>query len=292
MKNSLRVALFGITSLASTQVFADVWFAPRVEYSFTQYQQSLATQSSDDIENGNSSSSGADTVVDLNLITIGGGATFGIDAFYVDIDVKTTQDSELHGFYNDQYQVNDIDLKDNGGVDRSEVSLTTGFGFEHFSLFGGVKITSTEFQHDIYYDYQNPEDSTQDYPAFLISTESGNKPLVTNTTFDSTGIFGGISVQFTFGESGALALSAAYSKIIDADLIDDWHNESSQYNLNGTGQGLSANAKLSYGWLYAKAEYAKYDYTGYEPQDESTAEFNDDVTEEFLRLGGGISILF
>ncbi|MDC2888933.1 hypothetical protein [Psychrosphaera algicola] len=71
-------------------MFADVWFAPRVEYSFTQYQQSLATQSSDDIENGNSSSSGADTVVDLNLITIGGGATFGIDAFYVDIDVKTT----------------------------------------------------------------------------------------------------------------------------------------------------------------------------------------------------------
>lgn len=292
MKNSLRVALLSITSLTSVQAIADVWFAPRVEYSFTQYQQTLATQSGDDIENGDSSSGSADTVVDLNLMTLGGGATIGIDAFYVDFDVKTTQDSELHGFYNDQYQVNDIALKDNGGVDRSEVSITTGFGFEHFSLFGGVKLTSTEFQHDIYYDYENPNDPTQSFPAFSINNNTGSKALVTHTTFDSTGIFGGVSVQFTFGESGALALSAAYSQIIDANLKDDWHNESAQYNLKGTGQGLAANAKLSYGWLYAKAEYAKYDYTGYEPQDDSTAEFNDDVTEEFLRLGGGISILF
>lgn len=288
MKNSARVAVAGLLSITSIQAMADVWFAPRVEYSFTNYQQSLQAQS----ETGESDSNTGDgnLQADLNLLTIGGGATFGISAFYIDIDVKATQDSELHEFYNDQFVVSGFELKDNGGLDRSEVSLTTGFGFEHFSLFGGLKLTSTEFQHEIYYD--DSIDATPSYPAFSVNIDGVSTDLVTHTTFESTGLFGGISIQFTFGESGALSLSGAYSQILSATIKDDWAFEQSRYDLEGTGNGLSATAKLTYGWFYAKAEYSQYDYTDYENNADNDVQFEEDVSEKFARVGGGISILF
>lgn len=289
MKNSARVAIIGVLSLTSIQAIADVWFVPRVEYSYTNYKQSLQAQTQTSETDGVNDESSSDIAADLNLLTIGGGATLGISAFYIDIDVKATQDSELHGFYDNQFNISNFDLKDNGTVDRSELSITTGFGFEHFSLFGGIKQTSTEFQHDLYYDFVDDDTPSNSYPAFFVNESN---PLVTKTTFDSTGLFGGISVQLTFGDSGTLSVSGAYSQILSATLKDDWYFEESKYDLEGTGTGLSLAAKLSYGWFYAKTEYAKYDYSDYENRADNNVEFDDNVTEEFFRVGGGLQIYF
>ena len=283
MKPQTKIALFVIACLGSSSASAEVWFKPRIDYGLTQYKQTAITPN--DVEDAEGGSN--DAQLDMKLITVGVGATLGIDALYLDVDYKTTQDSELHNYYSDLCTFQGSPIRDNGGIDRTEMSITAGFGWEWFSLFGGYKVTSTDFDHELYLEEANN-------PLFVLTGDSGSaQEIVTETSFESTGIFAGAGFGFPLGDNGSFAITGSYSQITKATLQDDWFRSEGVYDLEADGNGVSLSASLWYSFLYTRFEYAKYEYTGYSKVDENLGgSFNNDVTEEFSRVSVGVFYQF
>lgn len=285
MKKSLTITALLIGASLSTSAMAEVWFVPKVDYGITQYKQTSFSTSVDIVDSENSESE--KTQADISLMTLGAGATFGVDAFYIDFDYKATQDSELHHFYDEQAAEGSggTDIIDNGGLDRTEFTVTTGFGFEYFGIFGGLKFSKSRLEHELYYNIEG------EYPAYVVDTENGAVPALTYTDLNSTALFAGANVQFQFGESGTLNLGAAYAQVLETTFEDDWHNPNSVYALTGDGNGVSVSATLGYGIFYAKAEVANYNYSNYS-KDEGADLGSDEIKEEFTRLSAGLRIFF
>lgn len=286
MKSQSKLALLTLACLSSSSAMAEVWFKPRIDYGLTNYQQTVVSTDID-LEDDVEGSTNETLNIDMNIITVSVGATFGIDALYLDIDYKTTQDSELHDYYSDLGTFQGSEIADNGGLDRTEMSITAGFGWEWFSLFGGYKVTSTDFEHELYLVEENN-------PLFVLPvSNTQTTEIVTETSFESTGLFAGVGIGFPLGENGSFAITGSYSLITKATLQDDWFREENVYDLEADGQGLSLSASIWYSFLYTKLEYAKYEYSGYEQVTEGQGgSYSDDVTEEFSRISVGLFYQF
>lgn len=276
MKKSLTL-LVVLSSITTTfNANAENWFRPRADFGYTQFKQ--ISPSND----GDINSEDADVNAQVNLLTFGAGATIGFGAWYVDLEYKGTADTEVHNFYNFEPSNDSVEIRDNGGIDRTEYTFTTGFSGEYFGVFGGVKSTVTEFDHELYYN----EDG---FPAYEISL---GQPLVELTTYESLGVFVGASIQFILGESSALSIGGAYSQILEATVVDDWYQTDLQYDLKSEeGNGYSAQVTFLIEPFYIKGEYARYDYKSYESEANGFDNFGD-ITEEFTRVSAGIAYLF
>jgi hypothetical protein len=288
MKNKMSLALVSIALFASGQAAAEVWFQPRVDYGLTNYKQTSFVLE-DFTDGGDSGVSQESEDVNVNLLTIGAGVTLGFSNFYVDFDMKTTQDSELHHYYSDiiSFDGGASYIQDNGGIERDEMAITAGLATTWGSIFGGFKSSSTNMGHDLYF----PDESLGN-PAFefIYGENTTPQPLVTESVYESEGAFAGVALGIPFTDSSNLVLNAAYALLSTAEYSNDLFG--TQNKFVGDGQGFSASVKLTLNFLFVKAEYAKYEYDNYVFDDTDSIELGSALNEEFSCISAGITYQF